>query len=453
MSQTARRRPIATMAILWIVLYTGAVLLPVVLANTLSWAHRPESGFLLNLSRNLALAGLSILALQFVVAARLQWIEAYFGLDAILWFHKAMAVFAVLMLLAHPLLIAWGHGNWTILSRLVVPWPVQLGRIALLLLLAVVGTSLGRRVFRLEYERWRRLHNVLVLAVLGLGFVHGLIMGSGRHGDLSTWPMRILWSGLFLIALAAYLHHRWFAPRRNRLAPCEVIAVGRESHDVWTIKVRATLNGNGRRHLPGQFYFITFLDSALPEEEHPFSISSSPTENGYLTFTIKAAGDFTQSIASLRPGDRAMIRGPFGRFSHILRSGREDIVFIAGGVGITPLISMLRYMRDTGDPRRVVLIFVNRAQRDILFRDELEKMQRVGRPQLRVIHVLSRPQGAWNGETGRLNHEIMQKYISDLVGTSSFYICGPLPLTRLAIKILRQMGVFQADIHTEQFTF
>jgi predicted ferric reductase len=118
-----------------------------------------------------AIVAFTILALEFVLSARLRWIEAPFGLDVLLRFHRTMALVAMGLLCLHPLLIASDEGL-ALLTRWQVPWPLWAGRLALLLLFAHAAAAIFRRMLRLRYETWRRLHNAVAFLLLGLAFLH-----------------------------------------------------------------------------------------------------------------------------------------------------------------------------------------------------------------------------------------------------------------------------------------
>jgi transposase-like protein len=162
-----------------------------------------------------------------------------------------MAMVAVVFLLAHPLLMAWGKNRWSLLGRWNVSWPIHVGRIALLLLAIAILISSFRKVFPLEYETWRAWHNVLVVGVLMLGFVHSISMG-----DLRVGPMRLVWGGMFGAAMLAYGYHRFFSPYRGRRHPFEVVEVRRETHDVCTLKPGVEVSDLCRREglNPVQYY-------------------------------------------------------------------------------------------------------------------------------------------------------------------------------------------------------
>ncbi len=122
-------------------------------------------------------------------------------------FHRAMALVAVVLLCAHPLLVA-GCLGWGMLTRWRVPWYLWAGRLAILVLLVHVGSSLLRRALPLAYEAWRRWHSIAAITVLGLGFVHSLAIG----GDLGRPAGRFLWAGLLAIAMGAWLYARMLRP-------------------------------------------------------------------------------------------------------------------------------------------------------------------------------------------------------------------------------------------------
>ena len=138
-----------------------------------------------------AVVGFTILALQFVITGRFPWLEAPFGLDVLLVLHRVMALVAMAALCVHPVLLAWGEG-WPLLTGLRVHWYIWVGRVALALLLVQVLASLSRRVVRLPYERWRRIHNIFAPTILVLGFVHSLAAGDDAHGGgLVVWAVLV----------------------------------------------------------------------------------------------------------------------------------------------------------------------------------------------------------------------------------------------------------------------
>jgi predicted ferric reductase len=182
-------------------------------------------------------------------------------------------------------------------------------------------------------------------------------------------------------------------------------------------------------------------------EEHPFTISSSPAGEE-LCISVKGSGDFTSGVGKTEVGDKASVLAPYGRFSYLLNSERKKLVFIAGGIGITPFLSMIRYMRDSDSKKETVLFYCSRTQWGIAHREELDA---IAGGKVKVIHVLSKPETAWQGEKGRISAEIIQRYVSGLENTG-FYICGPPPMMDSARQVLLSIGVDASEIHTERFS-
>lgn len=395
--------------------------------------------------RALPLVAVGAITLQFVLSARLRWVARPFGLNRVLRFHKAVGAFVLLLLIAHPALVAWGYYGWTIFFSTATPWYVWLGKLALLLLFVQVLTGLFRQSFRLRFERWRLLHNQ-ALVIFGALFVHSRLTGT----DLLQPAMRTVWWALLAVVVAAYGYHKVVAPTLSRLRAYRVTEVKAETHDVWTLHMEPPPGRARFTYRPGQFHFLTLRRRGLPTEEHHFTISSSPTEPA-LTSTIKHSGDFTATIGQTRPGDRAAIEGPFGRFSYTFRPRERNLVFIAGGIGITPLMSMLRHLRDTAADANVLLLYGNKTEADIVFRGELEEMAGGERPRLRVVHVLSRPGAGWQGEAGYVDRAKIERLAGDRLVGNTYYVCGPPPMARGVIAALRDLGVPGSRIEYERF--
>jgi 3-phenylpropionate/trans-cinnamate dioxygenase ferredoxin reductase subunit len=391
-----------------------------------------------------AVVAFTILALQFVISARLRWIEAPFGLDVVFRFHRAMAWVAVGLLCIHPLLVAAGE-SWGLLTSWDARWPVWAGRLALLLLFAHVFVAIFRQVMRLPYQTWRCLHNVGAFLLLGLAFLHSLALGN----DFESTVAKIVWGVLLLVAWSAWFYGRLARPWLLRHGSYAVVSIAPETPQVWTLTLEPRAN-RPLRYAPGQFQFLCLQSNSVLAEEHPFSIASSPSPNGRISLTIKQSGDFTSTIGRIKPGDLAAVHGPFGRFSHVFHPNSIDLVFVAAGIGITPLMSMLRYMRDRGEPRRVLLAYANRGAADIVFRTELDSIESGGFPALKTIHILSRPPSDWAGHTGRLDAECLRSLCGGFAGKAFFICCPPLMTTAL-IRGLKNAGVGPERIHADYF--
>jgi predicted ferric reductase len=429
-----------------IILYLLIVILPVLLTVLTG----EPGGIMIDVGRNLALTGLMILVLQFLIASRIKWIERPFGLDILLRFHKFIAVGALCLLLIHPLLLTRGEAGWRLIFGLDLPWFIWAGRAALILLIGLVLVSIYQSRIGLSFEKWRLGHNIFAPAILVLIFIHSWFAGV----DLELLSMQVLWISSFFLATVVFVYHRILRPMLLRRYPYVVQEVRRETDDVWSVKMAPPEGRAVYDYLPGQFHFLTFFrHPGLPVEEHHWTISSSPAKKDSITSTIKAVGDFTSTMGQTRPGDTVAVHGPFGRFSYMFHPEDRELIFLAGGIGITPIMGMLRYMRDTKDTRSAVLMYANRREDQIVFRDELEDMASGGYPDLTVVHVLSRPEDEWTGETGHLNRKKIEKYCGTDLKGKAFYVCGPLKMADALITTLQDMGVPQKKIRREIFSF
>jgi predicted ferric reductase len=385
--------------------------------------------------------------LQFVLAARLRGLARPFGLDAVLRFHRGMAIFAVVLIALHPVLLALGGGGWSLLTSVQMPWYIWLGKIALLLLMVQVLVSLLRRSVRLSFETWRAFHNQAVV-ILALVLLHSWVAGS----DLRHRPVQVLWLGLLTAAMASYAYHKVYVPWQGRRRAYRVLSVHRETHNTWSLTLEPPEGSHRFAFLPGQFHFVSlYRGDRYDGEEHPFTISSSPLTERLLCSTIKESGDLTSTISQTTVGTSVRVQGPFGRFSYVLHPGETDLVFVAGGIGITPLMSMLRHMRDTDVDLRVLLLYGNRTEEDIVFREELDTIARLDAPLLDVIHVLSNASPDWDGERGYVDRECILRHCREEVSQKAFYVCGPPPMMAAVARALRALGVPSSHVHGERF--
>src|SRR5690606_39999363 len=184
--------------------------------------------------------------------------------------------------------------------------------------------------------------------------------------------------------------------------------------------------------------------------EHPFSISSTPADLPRLAFTIKESGDFTSRIGEIAPGMRAYVDGPHGTFTLAGRRPRP-IVFIAGGVGFAPIVGMLRQLAGERHPHPVRLIYGNRVETQILYRDEIERFG--DHLDFRADLVLSEPPPGWTGRTGQLTRGVIRSCLENAPREALYLICGPVPMMNIAESTLLDMGIPAADIISERFRY
>jgi predicted ferric reductase len=257
-----------------------------------------------------------------------------------------------------------------------------------------------------------------------------------------------------VVGISVFVYHRFIRPRFLSRKNYRVSGIREINRGVWDIELSPAESETALAFFPGQFSFVTFhRKRGLPEEEHHWTMSSSPAQLDSISFTIKELGDFTATIGKTRIEDTATLHGAFGRFSYTFHPEEDDFVFVAGGIGITPIMSMIRHMRDTSSAAQVLLIYANRNRGSIAFRDELAEISRGEEPHLKEIHILSDPDNEWEGEKGRIDAEKLNKYCDGRFAGRAFYLCGPTALVGPVTNILLKAGVPSKRIHTEIFSF
>jgi predicted ferric reductase len=405
----------------------------------------PGGGFFRDLSIAFGFAGIAMMGGQFALTARFRRATAPFGIDIIYFFHRYLAVIAFAIISAHVLILQIGYPSATgLIHPWIAPWHMTAGRISFVLIVLLIATSLGRKKMHIEYDRWRLAHAVLAVGALLLALGH--IEGVGYY--INAPLNRVLWTALVLFWFALLFHIRVVRPWLIANKPYRVKEVRKEPGRVWTLALEPE-HHQSVAFMPGQFAWVTLRATPFQLKEHPFSISSSPEKSGCLEFTVKELGDFTRTIGDIRPGEIGYVDGPYGAFSIDRYRQAPGYAFIAGGVGIAPIMSMIRAMADRGDTRSLILFDGNRLWDHVLFREELDSLK--ARLNLRVIHVLGEPPEDWRGERGLVTREILERHLPDDYRTLEYFICGPTPMIRRTERDLRALHVPLRRIHSEIF--
>jgi predicted ferric reductase len=430
---------LAVRAVFWVIAYLGVVVTPLVFASI--GASQPDHGFWTNLSVALGFVGLAMMGLEFVLVARFKPVAAPFGQDALLQFHRQIGYVGLAFLLVHVAISATWE-ELTFSNAITAPALVWFGMAAGLALIALVATSVWRRQLRLSYEWWHAAHTALALVAVAGALGHVFFVDE----YVSTLWKQVLWGLMSAAFVALLLWVRLVKPRRMRERPWRLERVGTERGQTTTLALRPPGNIDFRFD-PGQFAWFALGRSPFSLTQHPFSFSSS-AERDEVEISIKALGDFTSRVHELNPGTTVYVDGPHGVFSMDQDEG-PGFGFIAGGVGVTGLLSMLRTMADREDVRPAVLVYANRDWEGVAFREELERLE--GQLNLTVVHVLEKPPASWSGETGYVTAELLRRHLPRGNRRFQFFICGPEPMMNAAETALVELGVPSERVHTERF--
>jgi predicted ferric reductase len=442
MKRLLMRSPIVV-AVFWIGIYLLITLLPLLVL--LFYAPSKNRGLWTEFSVALGFIGLAMIALQFALTARINRIEASYGVDIILQFHRYISLVAFGLILIHPLILfVTEPETLQLLNILEAPWRARYAVASTTALIVLVVTSIWRKPLKIPYEPWRILHGILAVAIVALGLAHAL----GVSYYLSLFWKSILWSAIALSALWLLIYVRLIKPWFMTKKPYLVEEVIPQQGNVWKLVLRSR-GHQGMQFQPGQFAWITLDISPFRMREHPFSMSSSAVRPERLEFGIKALGDFTNIIKNVKPGTKAYLDGPYGVFTtdRYLNSG--GFVLIAGGIGITPMMSMLVTAAERQDNRPFLLIYASKTWSDITFREELEKLKT--QLDLTIVHVIKEPPEDWQEETGYVDRQLLIKYVPRNRGSRNYFICAAPVMMNAVEAALHDLKVPVTNVHLEHF--
>jgi predicted ferric reductase len=426
----------------WTGIYLALVVAPLIVL--LAGTPPASRGFWRELSAALGYAGMAMLGVQFALTARFRRAAAPFGVDMLYYFHRTVSLMAVVIIAAHVgILFSIDPRTLALLNILHAPWRARAAVVAFTGLFVLLTASLFRRQIGISYEGWRRWHGTLAIAAVVLALVHIELVS---HYIETPWK-RILWTGYSIFWTGLLIHVRILRPWSQLRRPYVVESVLPERGSAWTVTIRPE-GHQGVTFQPGQFAWLTAWNSPFAVEEHPFSFSSSGKQNGRFAFTIKELGDFTRRVRNMVPGQRVFLDGPYGAFS-IDRHFAPGYVFIAGGVGITPMMSMLRTLADRGDRSPLHLFYANKLWEEVTFREEIEALQT--RLRLTVIHALEAPPAGWTGETGFVTRQVLDRWLPAERRSLEYFVCGPDPMREAVEKALYRLGVPLTHVHAEKF--
>lgn len=426
----------------WLLLYLAVVMVPVFLMLVPPVpSGRP---FIQELSIALGFVGLTQIGLQFLLIARFKRVTAPYGIDIILRYHRQIAMVAVAAILLHPLLIVIDYpARAALLNPFGGNWASRFALLSLLALVLIVVTSQFRERIRLDYEPWRLLHIMLGISAIVFAQLHASMAGLYIN---TAWKQAI-WIVMAGLMVGFIVYLRLLKPLWQRRNYWKVVEVRDERGDTYTLALEP-VDHEGFRFEPGQFAWIKVAGSPFTIEEHPFSFASSAERTDRIEFGIKALGDFTSAIGEVPAGTRAYVDGPHGAFT-IDRYPAAGYVLFAGGIGITPFMSILRTMADRNDPRPVTLFYADKKWDDVAYRDELEKLK--DRLQLELVYVLEEPEDDWDGEKGFIDEDLLKRRLPDVDYVRDYMICGPPPMMDAVHGALLARSVRQERIQLEKF--
>lgn len=405
------------------------------------------------------LVGTVLYAISLVLSTRLRFLEPMFGgLSRVYIAHHIVGALAFIGLMVHPLFVALAlipegmrSAALSLIPNGLLPlsalfnthnlvheavleqWAITFGIIGFWGMVVMLMVTL---FVKLPYQLWLFIHKFLGVAFLISG-LHIFFI----YSDTSEIKiLRYYMLAMVILGLMAYTYKTLlgsFVLRRYRYSveSSEMVA-----DDI----IKVTLRPHNQRvtYTPGQFVYMRLLDlNGEPMDGwHPFSISSS-SNDPYLELCIKSLGDFTKRLLNLGPGMEVEIEGAYGRFSFVNYKCRDQ-VWIAGGIGITPFLSMLKDLPDQG--YRVYLFYCVSTASEFVSTEVLNMLALQKQNSLRIIPYASDQQGK------HLTADDIEA-ISGAFEGKDFYLCGPGPMMQSFTSQLKVKGVAKSRIHSEEF--
>jgi len=429
----------------WSAIYLLFILAP--LFALLLGALPPSRGFGTEFSVALGYSGLAMMGLQFGLTARFRYVTQPWGEDVIYHFHRRISLLAVGLVVVHPIILfAVGSKHLAMPDSVQdVPLGAYFAVLSLGSLVVLVVMALWRTQLKISYEIWHMTHIMLAVVAVGGGLLH---MVGWSFYLVDPWK-RALWTGMTIFWIVLLLYVRIIKPLFMLRRPYRVAEVRTERGDASTLVMQPEGHG-GFRFRPGQFGWLTLWGSPFKITGHPFSFSSSAeVADGRVEMTIRNLGDFTSAIPKVPVGRRVYLDGPYGAFT--IGNPADMHVLVAGGVGITPMMSMLRTLADRGDKRPVILFYGVKDWDSVIFREELDAIK--ARLNLSIVYVIAKPPEGWTGEKGYVDAAVLKRHLPPPFAEHEYFICGPNVMMDSIEKALGDMHVPLSKYHSERYSF
>lgn len=386
------------------------------------------------------LVGTYLAMIMVLLAGRVPLVERVLGLDGLLHWHRRLAAWPLLLIVAHVVLTTVGYaqaahsGLGAEMRSLLLDYPdVMAATAGFALMVAIAVASIRAIRQRLRRETWWALHLYMYLA-LALAFAHAVVLGPTFVGHPIT---QAIWSVAWAATAGLVLVYRWALPLvRSLRHQLRVAEVRREGPDV----VSVVLRGRDLNRLPvsgGQFVLWRFMRPGLWWQAHPYTLSALP-QPPFLRITVKAVGDHSAALARLRPGTRVLMEGPYGVFTRqALQGGR--VALLGAGIGVTAVRSLLE---DLPRGTKPVVLLRATTKADMVLRKEVSEL--VGQLGGEVHELVG------TRDAVRLDADELHRLVPDLV-QRDVYVCGPQAFVGHVTGVCRGLGVPGRALHHEAY--
>jgi len=385
------------------------------------------------------LVGMTLFALTFILSTRLKILEKYFGsMDKVYALHAVIGGTAFILLLSHPIFLVLKFIPDNVTQAMVYLLPssslsVNLGIVALLLMIGLIATTL---YIQIKYSYWKLSHKFLGLTFI-IAIFHIFLVTTDISRSVLLRNYMIL---ICAIGVSSFSYTTFIKRFTSEKYSYTVSSIEHKSNNTITINLKP--NERSIEFIPGQFIFIRFFQQGISNEQHPFSVASSPKKHE-IRLVIKYLGDFTKDLKNLKAGTLAKIEGPFGRFNYNNYSDKSQ-VWIAGGVGITPYLSMAENIEINGKlENNITLYYCFKSHEDSIY---LEKFEDISN-KIKNFDFIA----FCSDEKGFLDADHILKDPDDK--DKIFFLCGPPPMMNSLKRQLINKGIPVKNIIMEDFSF
>ncbi|PIY68984.1 hypothetical protein COY90_03050 [Candidatus Roizmanbacteria bacterium CG_4_10_14_0_8_um_filter_39_9] len=389
-----------------------------------------------SISQAFSLVGLLYMMISLILSTRIRFFEDMMGgLDKVYEAHHIIGSISFVLIMHHPLLLAIQaipHASQVVLY--LFPSSLYAYNLGVVALYIMIFSFLFMVVFKLPYHLWKRTHQMLGFAGI-LGGAHALNITS----DIAVYmPLRYWMMGWIGVGAASFIYMLIFYYRLGSIYKYKVTRIERvlDIVNVYAQPITRKINFK-----PGQFAYVSFSNKGLGSEQHPFSFSSGP-EDPELRFSIKMLGDYTVSIPQIKKGDFMYMKGPYGRFGEVYVNGTKPLVWIVGGIGVTPFLSMLRFQQNLLNERQIEMFYCFTTREGGVFTDEINQLTM----KKKSIHVHE-----WcSTEKGQFSISQIETILHQYPDYD-VQICGPGPMMDSLQMQLEVRGVSDDRIIFEKF--
>jgi len=394
---------------------------------------------LVSINQIAALMGTVLFVWSMLLATRLDFLENLFGgLDKVYKTHRRVSEIGAVLILIHPISLAisapeigLGYFLPTHAKN-----PINLGVYGFWIFVVAILLTLFIRKIKLPYHIWKQTHKFLNLAmILTLLHVAAIQSDTSFFAPLGTWMNAVVGLGV-----ASGLYMTFFYNKFGPKYKYKVVKINRysEVHDIYLKPIKHKL-----RHKIAQYAYVSFISDGISKEAHPYCITSLP-EDDLMRFSIKELGDYTKNLGGLSVGDLAIIYGPYGHLGERFDEHDKDSVFIAGGIGIAPFLSMFKKAGLKRDGSLTSLFYCTKYKNEAAFEKELEQLSNISE-NINYCNQCSRE--IYGGH-------LSVKQITDCtpdIGKTNIYLCGPSKMMLQLKTGLINAGFLKYNIMLEDF--